>query len=202
MKVKFVLYSMYGYIYKMAVAEGAREVEGAEVELLQVPETVPGEVLEESGGKKTRESFAPIPVTNPVDVADAGAMIFGTPTRFGNMCAQTRNFFDQTGGLWVNNTLIGKFDSVFTSSGMHHGGQETTITTFHSILLHHGMVIAGLPCSEVCRNILDEMTGGSLYGAGTIASSDGILMKSKDELAMARFQSRHVADIAKKLAGR
>ena len=193
---------MYGHIYRMAeaVAEGAREVEGAEVELLQVPELVPDEVLEKSGAKKAREAFAHIPVAKVGDLADADAIIFGTPTRYGNMCAQMRNFLDQTGGLWAQNALVGKVGSVFTSSATQHGGQETTITSFHPTLLHLGMVIVRLPYSETRQFTLDEISGGSPYGASTIAAGDGSRLPSENELAMARFQGRHVATITKKLA--
>ena len=204
MKIKVVFYSMFGHIYKLAeaVAEGAREVERAEVELLQVAELVPDDVLEKSGAKKAREVFAHIPTANPSDLEDADAIIFGTPTRFGNMCAQMRNFLDQTGGLWAQGALIGKVGSVFTSTGTQHGGQETTLTSFHITLLHHGMVIVGLPYSEARQMTLDEVTGGSPYGATTIAGTDGSRMPSENELAMARFQGRHVADIARRLAGK
>lgn len=202
MKVKVVFYSMYGHIYRMAeaVAEGSREVEGAEVELLQVPELIPDEVLESSGAKQARQAFAHIPTAKPADLADTGAIIFGTPTRYGNMCAQMRNFLDQTGELWAQNALVGKVGSVFTSSATQHGGQETTITSFHTTLLHHGMVIVGLPYSETRQFIVDEISGGSPYGASTIAGGDGSRLPSENELAMARFQGRHVATIAKKLA--
>jgi NAD(P)H dehydrogenase (quinone) len=193
---------MYGHTYKMAeaVAEGARQVEGAEVEILQVAELVPDSVLEEAGAKKARETFAHIPTAKPDDLADADAIIFGTPTRFGNMCAQMRNFLDQTGGLWAQGALVGKVGSAFASTGTQHGGQETTLTSFHSTLLHQGMVVVGLPYSEARQMTLDEITGGSPYGATTIAGTDGSRMPSENELAMARFQGRHVADIAKKLA--
>jgi len=163
MKVKVVFYSMYGHIYRMAeaVAEGAREVAGgAEVELLQVPELIPDSALEKSGAKKAREAFTHIPIAKPSDLADADAVIFGTPTRFGNMCAQMRNFLDQTGGLWARGALIGKVGSVFTSTGTQHGGQETTITSFHTTLLHHGMIIVGLPYSENRQNTVAEISGG------------------------------------------
>jgi NAD(P)H:quinone oxidoreductase type IV len=201
MKVKIVFYSMYGHIYKMAeaVAEGAREVKGAEVRLLQVPELVPDKVLEKSGAKKAREAFANIPTAKPDDLADADALIFGAPTRFGNMCAQMRNFLDQTGGLWSKGALVGKVGSVFTSTGTQHGGQETTITSFHTTLLHHGMVIVGLPYSETRQMTVDEVSGGSPYGATTITASDGSRVPSENELAMARFQGQHVAKIARKL---
>ena len=202
MKIKIVFYSMYGHTYKMAeaVAEGAREITGAEVEILQVAELVPDSVLEESGAKKAREAFAHIPTAKPGDLADADAIIFGTPTRFGNMCAQMRNFLDQTGGLWAQGALVGKVGSVFASTGTQHGGQETTLTSFHSTLLHQGMVVVGLPYSEARQMTLEEISGGSPYGATTIAGTDGSRMPSENELAMARFQGRHVADIAKRLA--
>ncbi len=204
MKIKIVFYSMYGHIYKMAeaVAKGAREVDGAEVELLQVPELVPEDVLEKSGAKKAREAFAHIPVAKVDDLADADAIIFGIPARFGNMCAQMRNFLDQTGGLWAQGALIGKVGSVFTSTATQHGGQETTIITSHITLLHQGMVIVGMPYSETGQSTLEEISGGSPYGASTITAPDGSRMPSENELAMARFQGRHVATIAKKLAGK
>ena len=203
MKVKVVFYSMYGHIYRMAeaVAEGAREVEGASVELLQVPELVPDDLLEKLGAKKAREAFAHIPVAKPDDLADADAIVFGIPTRFGNMCAQMRNFLDQTGGLWQQNALVGKVGSVFASTATQHGGQETTIISSYVTLLHHGMVIVGLPYSETRQMALEEISGGSPYGATTIAAPDGSRLPSENELAMARFQGRHVATIAKKLAG-
>jgi NAD(P)H dehydrogenase (quinone) len=203
MKVLVLFYSMYGHIYRMAeaVAQGVREVEGAEVTLMQVPELIPEEALEKSGAKKAREAFAHIPVAKPDHLADFDAVLFGTPTRFGNMCGQMRNFLDQTGGLWAQNALVGKVGSVFTSSNTQHGGQETTITSFHSTLLHQGMIIVGLPYSETRQMTTDEISGGSPYGASTIAAADGSRMPSENELAMARFQGRHVAAIAKKLAG-
>jgi NAD(P)H dehydrogenase (quinone) len=193
---------MYGHIYRMAeaVAEGAREVKGAEVELLQVPELMPDDVLEKSGAKQARAAFAHIPVAKPDDLADADAIIFGIPTRYGNMCAQMRNFLDQTGGLWAKGALIGKVGSAFTSSATQHGGQETTLITTYITLLHHGMVIVGLPYSEARQFILDEVIGGSPYGASTITAGDGSRQPSENELAMARFQGQHVAAIAAKLA--
>ena len=202
MKVQVIFYSMYGHIYRMAeaVAQGAREVKGAEVELLQVSELIPEDVLEKSGAKKAREVFVHIPIAKPSDLAETDAVIFGTPTRFGNMCAQMRNFLDQTGGLWAQNALVGKVGSVFTSTATQHGGQETTITSFHTTLLHLGMVIVGLPYSETRQTTLEEITGGSPYGASTIAAGDGSRMPSENELAMARFQGRHVASITQKLA--
>jgi len=204
MKVQVIFYSMYGHIYRMAeaVSNGAREVQGAEVELLQVPELVPEDVLEKSGAKKAREAFAHIRIAKPTDLAEADAIIFGIPTRFGNMCAQMRNFLDQTGGLWAQNALVGKVGSVFTSSATQHGGQETTIISSYITLLHHGMIIVGLPYSETRQTTLDEITGGSPYGASTITGGDGSRWPSENELAMARFQGRHVATITKKLGGK
>ena len=161
--VQVVFYSMYGHLYQMAeaVAAGAREVAGAEVTLLQVPELVSDEALERTGAKAARQAFAHIPVARTDQMAEADAIIFGALTRFGNMCAQMRNFLDQTGGLWAKGALIGKVGSVFTASGTQHGGQETTITSFHTTLLHHGFVIVGVPYSESRQMRIDEITGGS-----------------------------------------
>lgn len=202
MKIQVVFYSMYGHIWKLAeaVAEGARGVSGAEVSLFQVPELVPDAALERTGAKEVRAQFADIPVIRPDQLVEADAIIFGTPTRFGNMCAQMRNFLDQTGGLWAKGALIGKVGSVFTSTGTQHGGQETTITSFHSTLLHHGFVIVGVPYSCAGLVNMDEITGGSPYGAGTLAGSDGKRQPTENELAIARFQGDHVARIAGKLA--
>ncbi|WP_025917572.1 NAD(P)H:quinone oxidoreductase [Herminiimonas sp. CN] len=203
-KIQVVFYSMYGHIYQMAeaIAEGAREVEGAEVTLLQVPELMPDDVLEKSGAKASRQAFAHVPVATPNHLADADAIIFGTPTRFGNMCGQMRNFLDQTGGLWMSGALVGKIGSVFTSTATQHGGQETTLTSFHTTLLHLGMIIVGLPYSEARQMTMAEISGGSPYGSSTIASGDGTRMPSENELEMARFQGRHVAQIAKKQAAK
>jgi NAD(P)H dehydrogenase (quinone) len=202
-KIQVLFYSMYGHIYRMAeaIAEGAREVAGAEVSLYQVAELVPEEALEKIGAKAARSAFAHVPIAKPAQLAEADAIIFGTPTRFGNMCAPMRNFLDQTGHLWLSGALVGKVGSVFTSTATQHGGQETTITSFHSTLLHHGMVIVGVPYSEPGLLNMTEITGGSPYGAGTLAGADGKRVPSENELAIARFQGRHVAQIAKKLAG-
>ncbi|WP_422931338.1 NAD(P)H:quinone oxidoreductase [Singulisphaera sp. PoT] len=204
MKVYVVFYSMYGHIHKLAeaVAEGARKVEGAEVSLFQVAELVPDAALERTGAKAARDAFAEIPVIRPEQLAEADAIIFGTPTRFGNMCAQMRNLLDQTGGLWAKGALIGKVGSVFTSTGTQHGGQETTITSFHTTLLHHGFVIVGVPYS--CQGLvnMDEITGGSPYGASTLAGSDGKRQPTENELSIARFQGEHVAQVASKLAAK
>jgi len=201
-KIQIVFYSMYGHIYKMAeaVAEGAREIEGVEATLLQVSELMPDEVLEKSGAKAARQAFAHIPVAKPEQLAEADGIIFGTPTRFGNMCAQMRNFLDQTGGLWMKGALIGKVGSVFTSTATQHGGQETTLTSFHTTLLHHGLIIVGVPYSEARQMTLAEITGGSPYGATTISAGDGSRNPSENELAIARFQGRHVAQITKRQA--
>lgn len=202
-KIQVVFYSMYGHIHQLAeaVAAGAREVAGSEVTLYQVAELMPEEALEKSGAKAARAAFAHIPVITPDRLAEADAVIFGTPTRFGNMCAQMRNFLDQTGGLWMKGGLIGKVGSVFTSTATQHGGQETTLTSFHTTLLHHGMVIVGVPYSEARQMTLAEITGGSPYGASTITGGDGSRQPSENELAIARFQGQHVAAIAKRLAG-
>lgn len=201
MNVHVVFYSMYGHVFTMAeaVVEGARQVSGADVTLLQVPELVPDEALERTGAKAARAKFAHVPIADPKRLADADAILFGTPTRFGNMCAQMRNFLDQTGGLWAASALVGKVGSVFTSTGTQHGGQETTITSFHTTLLHQGMIVVGVPysCKELSN--MSEITGGTPYGASTLAGSDGKRQPSANELAIARFQGRHVAEIAKKL---
>jgi NAD(P)H dehydrogenase (quinone) len=200
-KVHVVFYSMYGHIYRMAeaVAEGVRQVEGAEVKLLQVAELVPEEALERTGAKAARAAFAQIPVAKASDLPEADAIIFGTPTRFGNMCAQMRNLLDQTGQLWMKGALIGKVGSVFASTATQHGGQETTITSFHTTLLHHGMIIVGIPYSEAGLTNMNEITGGTPYGASTLAGSDGSRQPSENELTLARAQGRRVAEIAKKL---
>jgi len=202
-RIQIVFYSMYGHVYRMAeaVAEGARSVPGTEVKILQVPELVPPEILKQSGADTARKAFAHIPTAKVDDLADADAIIFGTPTRYGNMCAQMRNFMDQTGGLWMKGSLVGKPAGVFTSTATQHGGQETTITSFHTTLLHLGMVIVGVPYSEQRLMNLSEISGGSPYGASTLAGLDGSRMPSENELAIARFQGKHIAEIAKKLKG-
>ncbi len=200
-KIQVVFYSMYGHIYRLAeaVAEGARQVSNTEVTLYQVPELVPEEALEKSGAKAARKVFAHIPVAQPDKLAEADAIIFGTPTRFGNMCAQMRNFLDQTGALWGKGALIGKVGSVFASTGTQHGGQETTITSFHTTLLHHGMIVIGVPYSEQGLLNMEEITGGTPYGATTLAGADGARLPSENELAIAKFQGKHIAEITSKL---
>jgi len=203
-RIQVVFYSMYGHIYRMAeaVADGAREVADTDVSLYQVAELVPDEVLEKSGAKAARAAFAHVSVATVEQLGNADAIIFGTPTRFGNMCAQMRNFLDQTGGLWMSGGLIGKVGSVFSSTASQHGGQETTITSFHTTLLHQGMVIVGVPYSETRLLNMDEITGGTPYGATTLTKADGSRYPSENELAIARFQGRHVAQIAAKLAAK
>lgn len=197
-KVLVLYYSMYGHTEAMsyAVAEGARSVKGTEVVVKRVPELVPEEILRKSGAKVDQAAlFATID-----ELPDYDAIIFGVPTRFGNMAAQMRNFLDQTGGLWAKGSLIGKIGSVFTSSATQHGGQETTIVSFHTTLLHHGMVIVGVPysCQELSN--MNEITGGSPYGASTLAGNDGKRQPSANELSIARFQGAHVATLANKLS--
>ncbi len=201
MKALVVYYSMYGHIYQMAeaVAEGVREVGGAEVALRRVPETLPEDVLQKMGALDAQKSMAHVPVCTVDELAAADAIIFGTPTRFGNMCGQMRQFLDATGQLWAKGALIGKVGSVFASSATQHGGQESTILSFHITLLHHGFVIVGLPYSFQGQMGVSEITGGSPYGASTIAGGSGERLPSPNELAAARFQGKHVATIASRL---
>ncbi len=202
MKVLVVFYSTYGHIYKMAeaVAEGAQALAGADVEIRRVPETLPPDVLEKMGALEAQKAFSHIPVCTVEELARADAVIFGTPTRFGNMCGQMRQFLDATGSLWAEGALVGKVGSVFASSATQHGGQESTILTFHVSLLHHGFVVVGLPYAFQGQMRVDEISGGSPYGASTIAGGDGSRIPSENELEAARFQGRHVAEIAGKLA--
>ena len=202
MKVLVVYYSLYGHIARMAeaVAEGAREAGGAEVLVRRVPETLPAEVIAKMGAAEAQKKLSHVPVCTVDELGSADAVIFGTPTRFGNMCGQMRQFLDATGGLWAKGTLVGKVGSVFASSATQHGGQESTILTFHVTLLHHGMVVVGLPYAFAGQTRIDEITGGSPYGASTIAGGTGERMPSENELAAARYQGKHVATIAAKLA--
>jgi NAD(P)H dehydrogenase (quinone) len=198
-KILILYYSAYGHIETMAeaVAQGARSLPRTEVTIKRVPELMPEAIAKKSGMKLDQTA----PIGTPDELPDYDAVIFGTPTRFGNMAAQMRNFLDQTGGLWMKGSLIGKLGSVFISTASQHGGQETTITSFHSTLLHQGMVIVGVPYS--CQELLNmnEITGGSPYGASTLAGTDGSRQPSENELKIARFQGRHVAEIAAKLFG-
>ncbi|RMF40182.1 MAG: NAD(P)H:quinone oxidoreductase [Planctomycetota bacterium] len=202
MRVLVVYYSMYGHVFQLAeaTAEGARSVENVEAVLRRVPETLPPEVLQKMGAEESLAKQAHIPVCTTDELAAADAIIFGTPTRFGNMCGQMRQFLDATGQLWMQGALVGKVGSVITSSNTQHGGQESTILSFHITLLHHGMLIAGLPYTFKGQMNTEEITGCSPYGASTVAGSDGKRMPSENELAGARFLGEHVATIAKKLA--
>lgn len=201
MKVLVVYYSMYGHIYQLAgaVAEGARSVGNVEVSIRRVPETLPEEVLEKMGAVESRKQQAEVPVCTIDELAEADAIIFGTPTRFGNMCGQMRQFLDSTGQLWMNGSLVGKAGSVFTSSNTQHGGQESTILSFHLFLLHQGMIVVGLPYAFKGQMATDEIIGCSPYGASTVAGRDGSRVPGENELAGAWFQGKHVAEIAKKL---
>ncbi len=196
-KVLVLYYSMYGHIEVMAkaIAEGAAKVPDTEVTIKRVPELMPEEAARNAGVKLDQDAE----IASPEELADYDAIIFGTPTRFGNMTAQMRNFLDQTGGLWFEGKLIGKVGSVFTSTASQHGGQETTITSFHTTLLHHGMVVVGVPYSIPQLTSMEGISGGSPYGATTITGGDGSRMPSDDELEIARFQGEHVAKIAAKL---
>ena len=197
--VLILYYSMYGHVETMAkaVAEGARSVEGVGVTIKRVPELMSEDAARKAGAKLDQEA----PIATVDDLPNYDAIIFGTPTRFGNMCAQMRNFLDQTGKHWMSGALIGKVGSVFTSTATQHGGQETTITTFHTTLLHQGLIIVGVPYSWQPLLNMKESTGGSPYGAGTLANTDGSRQPSENELTIARFQGEHVGKIAKKLAG-
>lgn len=197
-KILVLYYSMYGHLETMAnaVAEGARSVQGCEVALKRVSETMPADALRQAGGKADQVA----PLATVAELPDYDAIIFGTPTRFGNMAGQMRTFLDQTGGLWAKGALVEKIGSVFTSTATQHGGQETTITSFHTTLLHHGMLIAGVPYTCAGLTNMDEITGGSPYGAGTLAGSDGKRAPTDNELSIARFQGEHVARLAGRLA--
>jgi len=201
MKVLIVYYSTYGHVHKMAeaVAEGVGEIDGAEAILRRVPETLPEEVLEKMGAVEAQQFMSKVPICSVEELASADAVIFGTPTRFGNMCGQMRQFLDATGQLWAQGALVGKVGSVFTSSATQHGGQESTLLSFHITLLHHGFVIVGLPYTFQGQMRIDEITGGSPYGASTIAGGSGERMPSENELDAARFQGKHVATIASNL---
>jgi NAD(P)H dehydrogenase (quinone) len=203
MKVLIVFYSTYGHIYQMAqaVAEGVAQVPGAEVVLRRAPETLSDDILQKLGAIEAQKTFAHIPVCKIEELGQADAVIFGTPTRFGNMIGQMRQFLDAAGQLWSSGATVGKVGSVFTSSATQHGGQESTILSFHITLLHLGFVIVGLPYAFQGQMRIDEITGGSPYGASTIAGGKGERMPSQNELDGARFQGRHVAQIAAKLAG-
>ena len=196
-KILVLYHSLWGHVEAMAEAEaeGARSVTGTQVEIKRVPETLPAEALSNLHAKTTQAAAE----AQPDELAEYDAIIFGTPTRFGNMSGQMRNFLDRTGNLWRQGALVGKLGSVFVSTATQHGGQETTITSFHTFLLHQGMIVVGVPysCSELLN--MDEISGGTPYGASTLAKGDGSRMPSANELAIARFQVRHLAKIARKL---
>ena len=198
-KVLVLYHSFYGHIEAMAhaVAQGARSVDGTSVDVKRVPETVAPEVFRNARGKEDQ----PAQIATPGELADYDAIVFGAPTRFGNVSAQMRTFIDQTGPLWMQGGLVGKVGAVFTALATQHGGQESTILTFLPTLLHHGMLVTGLPYAEKRQMGLDEIKGGSPYGAATIAGGQGERMPSDQELGMAQFQGRHVAGIAAKLFG-
>lgn len=200
-RIQVIFYSMYGHVHTMAeaVARGASQVENTDVRLLQVPELVPAEVLEKSGAEAARQAFAAIPVAKPSDLLEADGFLFGTPTRYGNMCAQMRNFLDQTGGMWAKGEFNGKVGGAFTSTASQHGGQETTLTSFHTTLLHLGMVVVGVPYAEQRLTALEQVSGGTPYGASTIAGGDGSRQPTEDELAIAEYQGRHLAQITRDL---
>jgi len=201
MKFAIVFYSMYGHIHTMAqaAAEAAREVPGTDAALYRVPETLPEEVLGKMGALDAAKSMASLPLATPDVLAEADAILFGTPTRFGNMCGQMRQFLDSTGGLWAKGALVGKPAGVFASSGTQHGGQESTILTFIPTLLHQGLIVVGLPYSFQGQMGVEEVMGGSPYGASTIAGGDGSRMPSQRDLDGVRYQAKHLAGIAHKL---
>lgn len=202
--IHVIFYSTYGHVHRLAeaVAQGAREIQGAEVSLFQVAETLPAEVLEKMGAVEAKKAFAHIPTADPKRLAEPDAIILGTPTRYGSAAAQMQAFLDATGQLWAKGSLIGKVGSGFTSTASQHGGQETTLMSLATFFFHQGMLIAGVPYSTSELLTLSEMTGGSPYGAATIAGPRGERLPSENELAIARAQGRHVAGIAVRLKGR
>ena len=203
-KIKVVFHSLYGHVYQLAeaVATGAREVPDVEVELLQVAETLPEAVLEKMGALEAKKAFAHIPVADPKKLAEADGILFGSGTRYGSATASMQAFFDATGGLWMQGALVGKAGGVFVSTGTQHGGQETTIISMQTFLFHQGMVVVGVPYAAKELMAMNEITGGSPYGAGTLAGADGSRRPTANELAIARFQGRHTAQIAARLAAK
>ncbi len=201
MKILVVCYSLYGHVYRMAqeVEAGAGEVAGAETALKRVPETLSAEIIEKMGATVFQRTFSQVPVCQPDELADYDAIVFGTPTRFGNMCGQMRQFLDATGTLWASGALIGKIGSVFTSTATQHGGQESTLLGFHTTLLHHGMLVVGLPYAFDGQMNNEEIIGGTPYGATTVAGTQGERTPGKIDLAGARFQGNHVAKLAARM---
>ncbi|MCW9705215.1 NAD(P)H:quinone oxidoreductase [Fodinibius salsisoli] len=200
--VSIIFYSMYGHIHQMAeaVAEGANSIPGVDATIYQVPELVPDKVLKNSGAWEIKQAFDHIPEATPAVLEESDAVIFGTPTRFGMMASQMRNFLDQTGKQWAQGALTGKVGSVFASVGGQHGGHETTIRSFHTTLLHHGMAIVGVPYFEDRLNEVEEISGGTPYGATTVAGPTGNRTPTQNELEIAKTQGRHVAQTALKLS--
>lgn len=200
-KIQVVFYSLYGHVWRMAeaVAEGARQVPGAQVELLQVAETLPADVIAKMGATDAKKAFAHVPVADPRKLAEADAIILGSGTRFGSATAQMRAFIDQTGPLWSTGALVGKVASAFTSTASQHGGQETTLQNLHNFFFHQGLVIVGVPYAAQELLNMNEITGGTPYGASTVTGAQGQRLPSENELAIARFQGKHTAEVAAKL---
>lgn len=201
-RIKIVFHSIYGHIYQLAEAEaaGAREVPGTEVELLQVAETLPESVLQKMGAVDAKKAFAHVPIADPKKLGEADGLLFGSGTRYGSATAQMQAFFDATGSLWASGALVGKAGGVFTSTGTQHGGQETTLISMQTFLFHQGMVVVGVPYAAKELSFVGEISGGSPYGAGTITGGEGERQPNANELALARYQGRHLAQIAAKLA--
>lgn len=201
-RIKIIFHSIYGHIYRLAeaAAEGAREVPDTEVELLQVQETLSDAILEKMGATEAKKAFAHVPVADPKKLAEADGLLFGSGTRYGSATSQMQAFFDATGSLWAKGALVGKAGGVFTSSATQHGGQETTLISMQTFLFHQGLVVVGVPYAAKEQMTISEITGGSPYGASTITGGEGERLPSANELAIARFQGRHLAGIARKLA--
>jgi NAD(P)H dehydrogenase (quinone) len=203
-RVKVIFYSLYGHVFRLAeaIAEGARSVSGAQVELLQVAETLPADVIAKMGATEAKKAFAHIPLADPKKLPEADALLFGTGTRYGSATAQMQAFFDNTGPLWTSGALVGKVGGVFTSTATQHGGQETTLISMQTFLFHQGMAVVGVPyaCEELLN--MNEITGGSPYGASTITGAKGERMPSENELAIARYQGKHTTQIAAKVAAK
>jgi len=204
MKIQVVFYSMYGHVWKMAEAEaeGARQVPGTEVQVFQVAETLPPDVVAKMGAVEAKKAFAHIPIAEVKRLAEADAILFGSPTRYGSACAQMQSFFDATGQLWQSGALVGKVGGIFTSTASQHGGQETTIVGMQTFLFHQGMIVVGVPYAEQRLLALHEITGGSPYGASTISGPRGERQPTENELGIARFQGKHIAEIASRLKSR
>jgi len=200
-KVQVIFYSLYGHVYRLAeaVAEGARQVPGAQVELLQVTETLPAEVLAKMGAVAAKKVFAHVPTAQASRLAEADVILLGSGTRYGGATAQMRGFIDQTGPLWISGALIGKVGGAFTSTASQHGGQETTLTSLHTFFFHMGLVVVGVPYSAQELLNMSELTGGTPYGASTVTGARGERLPSENELAIARFQGKHTASLGAKL---